>query len=359
MDNIIYIIKIWAILQLIIVISLILIFIATQIILKYKNKVRQKKIDKINHLLTISINDASVLNDSTLQFFNQSIVEFILCFERQDKHYQENDAWKKIKVTISDRVFKPQIKLLAASPYWFKRYLATRCFHLGVNIEDENVLFNLLSDKVLLVAINATMLILNNPSSRSINEIINVFSKERHILRSTLENILSDQPIKRDDQITDTIIKRLYVEKNIYCKIICYELLCLLRPPDKIDPIYNKHILTDNIDLKIAVLKYLSHTDTLSSKNILLNYLNDAHDEVRTTVVKLLGKTGDKMMIPYLTSKLSDKAWWVRINSAHALANLGEEGIYALKSISPHDDKFAYETAQAYLGENKNMGKSN
>jgi HEAT repeat protein len=55
---------------------------------------------------------------------------------------------------------------------------------------------------------------------------------------------------------------------------------------------------------------------------------------------------------------MNDKAWWVRINSANALANFGDEGITALESISLEEDKFAYETAQTVLKIRKNMQRN-
>jgi hypothetical protein len=124
-----------------------------------------------------------------------------------------------------------------------------------------------------------------------INALIDTYSKERQTLRSILVNILMGNPIKHDYFIFDIIIKRLHREKNLYAKILCYEILTLLKSSGKIDPIAKNDLLTDSVDLKIAVLKYLSHIDIVMSKSIILASLNDSDDEVRATAAKLLGYT--------------------------------------------------------------------
>ena len=328
---------------------LIFLFALTRIVLNFKNKRRQKRTDRINQLLNSIIENPDLLDNEMTAYFNQSIIEFILSYEKFERNNRGFREWQRINSIISNQVFKIQVKPLARSSYWLKRYLAVRSMQLGEHIEAENILVDLLNDKILLVSMNAAMVVLDNPTSTLINEMINVFSQEKQNLRLITMNILSSQPIKQDERIASIILKRLQREQNVYCKIVCYDFLVLLSPLGEIDPIVKKDLLTDNVNLKIAILKFIFHSDPSGCKQLLIDNLDNPQEEVRTIVVKLLGKTGDESMIPYIKSKLSDKTWWVRINSANALGSLGKEGILALQSISSQDDKFAYETAQAYL----------
>lgn len=356
--NIIIIIKVWAIIQLFVIVLLILAFIVTYLILQYKEKIRSKSINKINELLNVIAKDPNAITESIIHFFNRHLIEFIFCFEKAEQKNQKSIYWDVVKKIISNHVLKPRISLLASSWYWFNRYLAVRCYRIGININDEDLLFKLINDKILIVSINAALAVMNDPSSRLINAIIDTYSKERQALRSTLIHILIDHPTKNDNLIVEIIVKRLHGEKNLYAKILCYDILTLLKPTSKIDQIAKNDLLHDSVELKIAILNYVLHIDIVMSKSILLNSLNDFHDEVRATAAKLLGHTDDKSIIPYLIQAMHDKAWWVRINSANALANLGDEGVIALESLSPKEDKYAYETAQAFLKIHKNRKRT-
>lgn len=330
-----------------------LVFVLTRKLLESKTKKRQERINKINDLLIKINNDPNALTSSVINFFNKSILEFIFCFEDADRKKHGKRDWEKIKAIISEKVLKPQAKRLSLSRDWFKRYLATRCYELGTNLFDEKELIKLVKDDVFLVSVNAAMLIFHNPTTKSINEVIDSYSKGRRILQTTLVNILLHTPIENTKVISDIIIKRLYVEEDIYTRIFCYRILLYLKPSGEIHSIVEKDLMTDDLDLKIAVLIYLEHVEAKYSKPILLKYLNDPHFEIRTIVVKLLGDIGDKSLIPELAGKLSDPEWWVRINTANVLGNLGEEGLAVLRAQTAQKDRFAYETAQAYLEINK------
>ncbi|QLH42384.1 MAG: HEAT repeat domain-containing protein [Coxiellaceae bacterium] len=71
--------------------------------------------------------------------------------------------------------------------------------------------------------------------------------------------------------------------------------------------------------------------------------------QVRAIAVTQLGKIGSAAVVKYLAESLHDKSWWVRINAANALKDIGEVGINVLQNVDPEIDRYAYEVSQHVL----------
>ncbi len=81
--------------------------------------------------------------------------------------------------------------------------------------------------------------------------------------------------------------------------------------------------------------------------------------EIRAAAAKALGDIGDVGAIAELEKRLSDSNWWVRVNSSHALAKLGSQGLQALqRAVREKKDQFAHDISRQTLEEIKMMEKA-
>ena len=69
--------------------------------------------------------------------------------------------------------------------------------------------------------------------------------------------------------------------------------------------------------------------------------LSDPAWEVRAQAAKSLGGIEDGQSAASLSACLDDKNWWVRFNSAHALASIGPEGVRVLEETASGGEGFA------------------
>lgn len=350
MDKIIYIIKIWALAQFILIFILLFVFYLTRKYLNYKINKRIKIRDKIKKLFHDINENPQSLTDSAINFFNKFIFDFIFELDLGNEKYRGSANWQIAKLKFSKYILQTQSKRLLASKDWFKEYLGLRCYELGINIEDDQVLLNLIKSNIFLVAINAAMIIFNNPNPNpnSVNAIISEFSKQRHLLQNTFIDILIGALPSNKQIVVDIIRNRLKTEKNVYARIFCYRILTKLPPSTDIDSFIQNDLLDKNTELNIAALKYLYHINFATRKEMLLTYLNDPRPKIRIIVTKLLGELDDDQLIPVLEDKLHDPEWWVRVNAAYALAKLGKAGLAILQAQTYKEDKFAYEVAQFF-----------
>lgn len=342
-------IQVWAISQLVIIVLMILFFNMTLWFIKRAIKKSMKNKRTILNLLKEINENPDALTPEVIQFFNHCILELLLCMNKIDQKSSNNPNWERTKKLLSEPVLKKQSIRLARSKSWFKKLLTLLCYELGFPIDDEQTLLRFVKDDNLVISINAAIGLFRNPNPSAINEVITVFSKGRHNLRSTFASMLTNKPHENIPAIRAIFIKRLEKETDPYVRIFCYQILTLLEATDKIDSFVQNDLLNEHINLKSSALKYVAHVAQAQSLPILLKYLNDDNNEVRSTVVRLMGELCDESLLSYFNDSLKDPDWWVRINSAHGLLKLGTKGIAVLNAQSPKIDKFAYETAQACL----------
>jgi hypothetical protein len=87
--------------------------------------------------------------------------------------------------------------------------------------------------------------------------------------------------------------------------------------------------------------------------------LEDDRWEVRAQAARTAGRVGLKEMVSHLATRLSDTSWWVRLNAASALRDLGDSGLAELARIaSDSNDPFARDMAQRILTEDPHTGSN-
>jgi HEAT repeat protein len=77
--------------------------------------------------------------------------------------------------------------------------------------------------------------------------------------------------------------------------------------------------------------------------------LRDDDPRIRMQAATYLGKLRSVESIDVLAAALTGRRWWVRSNTASALASLGEPGVHALRVVRGGDERFAAERAREQL----------
>lgn len=345
MNNLVSIVKMIVIIQIILIGCGILVLYLSKLFFELNKIFQKKKVEKIRFLLKKIDDNPEFFNKSMIKFFKQSI-EQVLKIIIEPEHAFKNI--NNVLNLLTENVFKPKARELTFKRYWFKRYLAISCFAYGVDQEDEKCLIYLVNDKTFLVSLNAGRVIFKYPTTKTLNALIDCFSKERYLQQSAFTEIITSE--KYDFQkLETTIIERIQKESNPYIKAFCYRILSKIPRSINIISTIERDCDTDNKELKIAMLDYFTPSSDATIKNIIVDFINDSHWEVRAIACKKLGELGDESLISLLVSKLYDPEWWVRINAAEALAKLGANGVSELQNINPEHNKHAYDTAQIIL----------
>jgi hypothetical protein len=345
-ENFLIFIK-WVILfQIILITSLILASIVTKIYFHNKNKKRKNHFDiLINTLKVLTINNQEV-NSKILSLSRKFIPNLLRAIDELDEELQ-SPHWQKIRTQLIQKVLLPHAKSFTNAKAWFKRYLATRIFELDRQKSDERKILILIKDDLPLVSINAAIIALKYPTQMMINTIIDVFSTGRHIQQSTFAKILAEEA--NVELATSFIISCIKKEKNPYKKAFCYRLLTNFPAQQEIFHEAYDDIQSNNLELEIAALYYLSHNKSKNIIDILCLNLSNEKWEIRAIAAKLLGKLNAVQSTQLVGKHLRDEKWWVRINAAQALTQMGKEGLAILESQNPESDPYAYDVAQQVL----------
>ncbi|OGV47924.1 MAG: hypothetical protein A3F46_05830 [Legionellales bacterium RIFCSPHIGHO2_12_FULL_42_9] len=350
LDQLPHVVKVVALIQLGILIASFFLFYVLRTLFKINDRRLAKKIKKMTQLLNSLINNQTKLTPKIIRFFKNNCREMLSCMRKIEDTTPTLPAWIKIKQQLSTQILKPEAKRLAYSSKWLKQYLAALCFEYGTNLkENDSVLSKLVHSDTFIVSLNAARVIFKYPTPVTINALIDSLAKGRRIQQSLYAEVLVVEPTQGNETLMTTFSDRVTGEQDPYVKTFCYRILMLLTLPNNPLKIIETDILSDNVDLKIATLCYLSRFQDTISRNTLRQFLKDPQPEVKAVVAKLIGEMNDEESIPLLEEKLHDSAWWVRINAAEALSKLGQKGILALQQQSSEIDSFAYETAQKVL----------
>ncbi|HEX21648.1 MAG TPA: HEAT repeat domain-containing protein [Actinobacteria bacterium] len=108
---------------------------------------------------------------------------------------------------------------------------------------------------------------------------------------------------------------------------------------------------TDDVNIKVSIIKYLGKITYLNAKQFLIASLDDEDWVVRGQAAKSLGFIGVPEAVNKLAFLLKDKVWWVRYLSAQSLANIGREGWARLEQAKHSPDKFARDVSAQIISE--------
>jgi hypothetical protein len=274
--------------------------------------------------------------------FLKKNIRWVLSYLNYNKNSQREAGMKK----ILELILKPIANKYKDSHFWYERYITTQCLKYDLYLIEPLWIKKLILDDILIVSLNITESILDINDSHYVDIIIDHYSQGRHMQQS-LFSAAFNRHITND--IMQTIYNRLSYEKNDYVRIFCYRALTKISFCAKLPEFIYQDLNSNNKDLVIAGLKFLSRCNRKYSLPIIRSHLKNPIWQIRAASAKLIGRLNDALAAPTLAVLLKDNEWWVRINSAVALSQLGEEGLAFLKAQTYDDDKYAYDVAQNVL----------
>jgi PBS lyase HEAT-like repeat len=108
-------------------------------------------------------------------------------------------------------------------------------------------------------------------------------------------------------------------------------------------PIISKFTTHQELEVRIQAFRALGEIADESSLSMLISGAMNLEWEIRAICSNALIRYSGKEVIAALQHGLTDSIWWVRFNSANALASLGPPGKLALEETLISPDRFARE----------------
>lgn len=336
--------KIMCLLQVFLIFMLVFSIYIYKIYINRRNKKKNKIALKIDSLFNQYIKQHTEITPADFKLFRYDLIDLLSIIKRFDVQYKTNSDWQKNKNHLMKSFLLPKARKNATKRSWYKRYIATQIFQVFFEKKDLTVIKQLIADQVPLIALNATKIAATTPSAAIIEQLITSFSANR-----ILQNALFIQAIELTPPALLLVAKHLNHEKDLYSRVFCYQLLNNHPEVCPEEKQIQKDINSKNLDLQIAALTFYCSTKPKNLTSFFAEKIQDERWEIRARIAKLIGMSGDTSVCQLLGNVLRDPNWWVRINAAESLYQLGSEGIAILKQQNPEDDRFAYDAAERVL----------
>jgi HEAT repeats len=307
---------------------------------------QEQKISLRIHLLLTQYDKLDMRQINFLKKYRTRVFDALFLTEK-DSTKLEHYHYEK----IVSNLFLPFLKQDAFESIWTQRNRAAKVLQLknkyfkSLSPQEEKILIKLLNDDVPLVAVNAAEAIFFAPTQQMLDQFIDVFSNYRRSQYDLLGGILKQAAFS----LIPMILHRLSQEKNANIRVFCYRMLRELPKLEVSVPFISKDLDSENIDLNLASLSYVTYLKKNNYKEHLIKALNSPFWEVRARAAKLIGYTKDEDLVKFLEPFLKDKVWWVRFRAAEALSHLGHLGLSALKAQKLNIDQFAFEISKQQI----------
>ena len=240
-----------------------------------------------------------------------------------DQQY-EDQLWKTIRIELICFIILPLARKAALNQNWILQFYAARSFELYAEEEDKALIAKLINNKVPVIRLAALHAAIKYGSEAAFDEVIEQIQDQPHLTQAVyIQAFANASPTTR-----------IYVERflkdssNISTRLTCYRIL-LNYLPAKIDWDITADLHSENKDLKLAALRYITYVEKEKAIPILLEQLKQDCWESKVVALNALGYLQVEAVIPNIVQCLYDENWWVRLNAALALKNLkkGRVGI--------------------------------
>ncbi|MGC9043264.1 MAG: HEAT repeat domain-containing protein [Myxococcota bacterium] len=105
-----------------------------------------------------------------------------------------------------------------------------------------------------------------------------------------------------------------------------------------------------DFETQIAIVKSLHRNGNIEKiLGFAENIMNSTKWELKSQLVKSMGIIHDESALPFLINGLDDKNWFVRYNSAIAIASFGEKGINILREFASQNSGFKSDISRYIL----------
>lgn len=124
--------------------------------------------------------------------------------------------------------------------------------------------------------------------------------------------------------------------------------LAQIEDREAVGPIIDILRESTNLEIQIGAIEALGELGSPEAIWVLSDMFVSDHWELRAKAATAFGRIGDTSVIPLLVSGLQDPEWWVRRNTAAALAQM-PAGIATLYDALGNEDEFAADAAAEAL----------
>lgn len=105
-----------------------------------------------------------------------------------------------------------------------------------------------------------------------------------------------------------------------------------------------------DVDLRTSAARALRFCFSVEGAEAVTRLLRDEDWRVRAAAARAVGALNVREAIPTLIDAMHDEAWWVRFRAGLALADLSQEGRFALANVRASPDPFARDMATLVSG---------
>lgn len=306
--------------------------------------VRRIRIYRDNQILyaakakLVHMNDKRLLfNPDDFSFYWKNLRILLLVVDALDAR-AHNEHWISIRPLFIKSIMFPMAVNFATSCRWQDRVYAVRAFGLLRDSSNHRYIEALVNDRIPLVAIYAGKVALLNHSEEAIHSLIKRIGHERWGAQLIDLHSFNVYP----PESKPYFIKKLQSATQPRIRAACYKILARYKPA-RLTWDVSPDIFSDDKELKIAALKFVTHEDRAAAIPLLIKTLSMTNtNQVRLIALHCLSILRSNEAIPVLTECLSDDNWWIKVSAAEALKRLGPKGVAVLKVHDIDIDAVAY-----------------
>lgn len=243
-----------------------------------------------------------------------------------DKQHEASAEWIKIRVAIMRDSILPQSVKFANSRRWIHRYWLVQCFHYYIDTSYQTVFTKLIFDKFSLVSISCTRTALHMNQKAVIHALVRKVCMVHENFQSLYISQMEAMPI-----LYEVVHEILAAKPTGHIKIACYRILHQIHPLHAFYPMIYSDLYHDNLDVRTAAIRILAEANPVAAAGPLLHLLGDPNWIIRNTVIQSIKLLPEKDILQALNTAVTDENWWVRVNAARVLSEMGAKGLAILQ----------------------------
>lgn len=244
--------------------------------------------------------------------------------------------WVSIRNKIVNEIVLPRARVIASSLDIRRRIWAAEAFCLMQDKDpaNEEPILQLVNSPIPLISLNGIYAAVVYGSEKMIDAIIHRFSEQSWLFESSNLKMFMGYLENKGNFVENKL--KSSSDKDI--RAVCYNILTKCKPR-KITWDIKQDIFSDNRELKISAIKFISHCDRAAAIPLLLMSLSDKLLEVKLVSIHRLRLLKVTESIPYLEEKLKDDELWVRLSAVQALLDFGLDQKEITKNLSVDVDQ--------------------
>lgn len=247
--------------------------------------------------------------------------------EELNKFYSNDSSWEPIAKGLMTTVMLPLARKYAHSRIWIYRFYACKTFESVAEKKDADAIFRLTNDSVPLVYIHSIKAAIQCCSEKAVKNIISRMAETSWITQSVCSEFFKNAPTEVQNMIENVLL----TSKEEGMREVAYDLMRQFHPKDlKLD--VTEDVNSDNIELRIAALKYITHVNKDKALPFLIKALEDKWWKLKVVALHRLSLMDASGAIKAIAACLDDPGWAVRNSAAEALKALGPEGEKELRA---------------------------